>query len=347
MSRILAVVGKDIRQISRNRFMAVITVISILAFAGIYYLMPSEIDETFEVGVYLERGRPQLERALEEEPQEGMNVTWADSPSELRRLVRERDVQVGFSVVFDNDRPVVTQYVSAETPEEIREAGEAFGREFGFLLAGRLLPVELEPRVIGPDRVDAALPLRDRLRILLLTAIVLIEVFALSELLAAEVRLRTVKALLVTPISVRDFLTAKGITGSSMAFAEGLVGGLLLRIIDLQTIVPVAVFLLFGALLVTALAFLIGAVAREMLSVIGLGTVAYVVLLLPGFSLILPGFESPLIRAIPTDPLIRAIDGFANQGQSLGAYLPELGYLAASSLVLFAAGYQVLRARLK
>jgi ABC-2 type transport system permease protein len=347
MSLVAAIVRKDIKQISRNRFTAVITFLSIFAFAAIYYLMPADVDETFEVGLFLERGREALEQGLEKEEREGLEVTFADSPAELRRLVREREVQVGFEVLFPNGEPQVTQYVSSETPEEIREAGEVFGREFGFLLLGRPLPVEMEQQVIGVDMAGSLLPLRDSLRVLLLTAVLMIEVFALSDLLAAEIRSRTVRALLVTPADPRAFLSAKAVTGISLGLGEGLLAGLLLRIITLDTALGVIAFLLAGAVLVTALAFLIGSAGREMMSIIGLSTVAYIVLLLPGFTLIFPGLGSPLMRAIPTEPFIRAIDGLANRGQTLDVYLPELAYLTAYGLAFFALGYLALKARLK
>lgn len=344
MTKILAIVGKDIKQITRNRFMAVITFLSIFAFALVYYLLPAKVEERLEIGLYLEKGRSVVEKELKDE--EGLEVTWADSQKELRKLVADRDVQVGFSFTFPDSKPEVKQYVSSDTPPEIREAGEVIGREFALSLAGGHLPVDIEEEVIGPDLVGRQVPLRDELRVLFVVMVLLVEVYALANLLVDEIRLKTIRALLVTPVSAGDFLTAKSVTGISLAFSEGTLMAILIGVLTVDTVVPVLILLFLGAVLVTGLAFLVGALSRDMLAIIGWGTVLFIALALPALSLVFPGVTNPYISIIPTDNLIRALNGVVNQGLSLTRFTSEIMYLILYDAVLFTAGFLVLRRRL-
>lgn len=54
MSRIAAIVRKDLAQMLRNRFVAVISVLFIVAYALMYYLLPSDVEEVFKLGFHLE-----------------------------------------------------------------------------------------------------------------------------------------------------------------------------------------------------------------------------------------------------------------------------------------------------
>jgi ABC-2 type transport system permease protein len=333
--KILAIVGKDIKQITRNRFLAVITFLSIFVFALVYYLLPAHVEEQLKVGLFLERGRPAIEEQLKDE--KGLKVTWADSPAEVRKLVTEGKV---------HSKPVVKQYVSSETPLEVRESGRVIGREFALSLTGGRLPVNIDEVIIGPDLMGRQVPLRNELRVLFVVMVLLVELYTLSNLLVDEIRLRTIKALLVTPVSVGDFMAAKSITGISLAFSEGVLIALLVRVLTLDTLLAVLILLFLGAILVTGLAFLVGALSRDIFSIIAWGTMLFIVLALPAITLILPGATSPYIAVIPTDSLIVAMNGVVNQGIALRRFAPEIIYLILYDAVLFTAGFFVLRKRL-
>ncbi|MGQ9474640.1 MAG: hypothetical protein ACUVRX_07630 [Actinomycetota bacterium] len=55
-SRMAAMVGKDLGQVFRNRFMAVISLLLIILNALLYNLMPRQVEETFKLGIYLQGG---------------------------------------------------------------------------------------------------------------------------------------------------------------------------------------------------------------------------------------------------------------------------------------------------
>ena len=77
----------------------------------------------------------------------------------------------------------------------------------------------------------AQIPPRDRLRPLLAVLIVIFETFGLANLISEEVERGTIRALLVTPMTVKDLFIAKGIIGVGLAFIQGvlflaIVGGM-------------------------------------------------------------------------------------------------------------------------
>lgn len=346
MNRVLAIIKKDYKQMMSNRFIATITFVAIIAYAVIFHLMPSSVDETYEMGFYVNKGRKAIEKELAKE-QSGLKVKWADSQKELRKWVENKDIQAGFAIVVSNEaKPSARLYVSSETPKEIKEAGEVIGRELANNMAGNKLPIDFEEEVVGVDRVGAQIPLRNDLSIMFLVLIMVMELFALSDLLVSEIEHKTASAVMVTPVSKFEFMSAKTIVGVSVALVEAFVLAALLNIVKLDILLPLLLILLLGAFMATSVAFIIGAVSRNAISVISWGMVAMIVLVLPSTALVLPGFASPVIKAIPTFPLVQMLDGVVNRGLMITDFGPQLMYLTLISAAFFAIGFVFFRRRL-
>ena len=47
-----ALIAKDLTLFFRNRFFALMSILGIVAYATIYFVMPSSVDETLEIGLY-------------------------------------------------------------------------------------------------------------------------------------------------------------------------------------------------------------------------------------------------------------------------------------------------------
>lgn len=324
--------------------MAVITFLAIFIYALIFHVMPSKVEESYSMGFYFEKGREMVEEQISEE--EGVGVKWADDEEELKKLVDDEEVQAGLSFTLPEGEPKIVLYTSSRTPEELREAGEVLARETAYNLLGYSLNVEFDEVVIGPDLLGEQIPLRNKMRILFVLFIPAIEIYALANLISDEIRKKTVDAVLVTPVSVPEFMTAKAFTGISLTFFEALLAAFLLNIISVDTILPLAIFILLAALLVVPLAFILGALGRDMLSTIMYATVFMIVLIIPGFVLIFPGIYSSWINAIPTYYMVSPLDGIVNYGFALSNYLSDIVYLGLFDVVLFLIGFFVLRRRL-
>lgn len=360
--KVLAIVRKDLAQIMRNRFVAVISVLFIIVYALMYYLLPSDVDEVFRMGFYLELsdeaaaglglegGEDEIAARLSgaggQEAEQGLELVWADSAEDLERIVEEGEVSAGLSFVVSGQRPELVLYVSSETPEEVTEAGEAIAAEIGYALIGYEPPADFTATVIGTDMAGRQIPMKDRLRVILISFVLLLELFGLGNLLMEEVQKKTAMALLVTPVTLRDFISAKAITGILNTFFLGFLLALLLGAISADTWLAVLVLLLLGAAMMVGVAFIAGALSRDFISMAMISIIPMVVLIVPGFLVLYPGFDSPVLRAIPTYWLIEPINGILNYGMGLSDYAMSLVYVVLFTVGFFALGSVILRRKL-
>ena len=265
-----SLVRKDLSIFFRNRFFAVITVLGLLAYLVIYFVMPQSVDATLTIGLHAPAEIPAFELLGEE----GLEFEDFTSEEELRQAVIDGKVIAGISLPADTvgrlvggERPTVNVFFAADTPQETKGAIEAVIQELGYRMTGQSLAIEVSEEVLGPDLAGMPLPPRDRLRPLLAALLIMVETMGLATLISEEIERGTIHALLVTPATASDVLTAKGIAGISLAFGQAalfmaIVGGLNRQ----PLLVLTALFL--GAVLVIAAGFIIGAVAKDILSVL-------------------------------------------------------------------------------
>ena len=197
--------------------------------------MPSSVDETFAVGIH-QTGMDDIFAAAMGDQGVGIELVQFDSVEALEAALgmggAEPEQPLAIGLAFPNDflqrvaagqQTTVRVYVDANVPTELQRAMESFVREIAYALSGNPLPVadpNREVIVLGEDRVGAQVPFREKIRPLFAFLALIIETFALSSLVATEIQARTVTAVLVSPTRVSDFLAAKGILGTGMAFAQ-------------------------------------------------------------------------------------------------------------------------------
>jgi ABC-2 type transport system permease protein len=237
----------------------------------------------------------------------------------------------------------VTLYLGAAAPPEVASTLEGFVAEVAYGVAGSPPPVDprTEVRVLGEDRVGNQVTLREQLRPMLAFFVLLVETLALATLVAAEVQQRTVTAILVTPATAADFLAAKGLLGTGVAFIEtalimALIGGL-------ATGAPILlVALLLGAALVTGFGMIAGAYGRDFMTVLFLSMAFMIPLMIPGFAALFPGTASTWVRALPSWPLVDTIVAVTTQGSGWSDVAGNLLLLLGWCVVAFGAGVVVL-----
>lgn len=362
MNKIFPIIKKDMAQIFRNRFIAVISILLIVVFAIIYNLLPSKVDEVFKMGFHLEvgaraaeeyllnEGREDIEKRLSEvggeEAEGGLELVWADSRKGLAEMVEDDKVSLGVSIDISGQEPNVVLYVSSKAPAEITEAGEAISTEIGYALIGYQLPADFKATMVGPDMMGRQIPMRDKMRVMLLAFVLLLELYGLGNLLVEEIQRKTAEALLVTPVTLGDFISAKAITGILIAFSQGVLLALLLRALTAETWLAIVVFMLLGAAMTVGLAFIMGAISRDFISMIMISLIPFVVLTIPGIIVLSPGFDSPLIKAIPTYYLVEPLNGVLNYQMHLSEYLSSLLYLALFAVAFFVLGFVILKRKL-
>lgn len=343
-------VRKDVALFSRNRFFVILTLLGLVVYVVIYFVMPASVDETLEIGVYSPDGTPSI---LENITEQGLEIQTLDSEEALRQAVVEGRYVAGVALPADfmdrigsEEKPAVTVYFNADVTDGVKKAVASLIEELAYIQTGQPLPVEISQEIVGVDMAGSQIPPRDRLRPVFAVLLLITETLFLATLISEEVERRTIQALLVTPTKVRDFLGAKGVVGVSLAFGEALlfmaiVGGLAVQPL------PIVVALLLGAVLVTGISFLLATMGRDMMSVMAWGIPVVVVMIIPAVSVLFPGTLTGWIKVIPTYYLVDTVNQAANLGGSWGDVWVNLLALAGFGLAFFWLGGMVLVRRFR
>lgn len=346
---IRTLVAKDLTLFFRNRFFALISVLGLVAYAVIYFVMPSSVDEMLEIGLYA----PAMPPILEQLQGEGLTIEAFDSESALKGAVAAGQYQVGVALPHDfleklqARRPVrVDAYFASDVPQELEDAVTSLMREFAYLLSGQTLPVQLSSQVLGRDMVGMQIAPRDRMLSLFAVFLLLTETFGLASLISEEIQGRTIQALLITPITVRGIFIAKGITGVGLAFTQVVLllaatGGL-----DRQPL-PVLLALFLGAVLVTGIGFSLASLGKDLMSVIAWGIPAMFILNVPCFGIMFPGTISNWVKVIPSYYLTDTLHLAANLEAGWGDLWCNLLALLGFGIFFFGLGILMLRRKFR
>jgi ABC-2 type transport system permease protein len=347
---IAAIFRKDLIAFSRDRFYVFITIIGLVAFVVLFWLLPDSVDETIRLGV-TQTGLDEVFEPLAETEQ-GLQITEFPSVAELTAAVADGSDGIVAGMAFPADfadpqtRSSVALYVTAEMPAEYGKMMEGIASELAFLVKGAEPPVNLATHtvILGVDRAGSQISLQEQMRPLLAFFVLMVETFALASLVAIEVQLRTVTAVLVTPARARDFITAKAILGTVLALSEVLLLMILIRgfVGDIPVLL---VALLLGAIMVTGVGLLAGASGRDFIGVMFLSLAIMIPLMIPAFGALFPGTAATWIRALPTYGLVEAIVGVTTRAESWSDLGGAFALLGAWCIGLFAMGTMVLRRR--
>lgn len=348
-SAILALAKKDISQILRNRFLAVITLLVVFAMGGLYYAFPGRVEENIELAFY----GPQIKQVLGSlaTEEEGLKVTSFSSEKALKKKVEAGDYAAGVVLTDDfvqklmaKQTPEVKVYFSGESPPEIKEGVSLLLKELAYQATGQPLPVKAEGKILGKDMVGEQIPERDKVRTMFVSLALLVEMMSLSVLIQEEGEAGTISAILVTPAQPRDLIAGKAVAGTSLAFVEGL--AVLAIVGGLTESVPLLLVTIFlGALLVTGLAFFFGGIAKDIMSLWGWVLPFYFILIFPPMAALFPGLGDPWIRAIPSYYVADTLNRAMNYGVGWDKLWPNLTVLLGLVLVTFYLGTFVLRRR--
>jgi ABC-2 type transport system permease protein len=351
---IRALVSKDLRLFFRNRFFAFITVLSLVAFIGVYLALPPTLDDTFSLGVYAPGiGADALLALLEadEAEAEGLALLRLESDAALRQAVQDESVLAGLALPQDlqsallaGERPTIELYLRADTPTEMRDMMVGLVEGLALALSGVPLPIEVRAETLGPDLAGEPIPHRDRMRPLFAVMILMMEVFGLASLLSEEIVTGTLRALITTPLRVGELFLAKGLTSVLMSLSQAVVLMWAMGALGQQPLI-VLTALLLGAILVTGIGFLLAASGRDMLSVVGLATLALLILSIPPMGVLFPGLLTAWVRVIPSHYLAVVVHQAANLGAGWAQVWQPLLILLGFDLAIGWAGVAVLKRR--
>ena len=352
---ISAIIRKDTYLMFRDFLFLFMTILSIVFFVAMFWLLPKNVDETISLGIS-GTGLESALSALVGEQEEGLGVSWYNADADLRTAVSEKDVEIGLSFpegfiqsIQSGEQVTVTIFTRPNLPSEITQAMTSFVREISYAIAGYSLPVSgIDENVVilGTDRAGEQLSIRDKLKPLYAFILLIMEAIALGSLIASEIQKRTVTAVLATPAKLIDILAAKGVVGTLLAFSEStlvllLIGGFG----PAPGIVLLALFL--GAIMVTGVAMIAGSAGKDLVATMLIGMIFLIPLTIPAFSVLIPGSAASWVRILPSYGLVQTVVGTNFYGYGWAEASRYLLTLAAWCVVFAAAGMLVLQRRVK
>jgi ABC-2 type transport system permease protein len=343
-------ITKDIVLYFRNRFYAMITVMGLVFYAVIYFLLPSNVDEEIDLGIYATELPTSFELIGS---QEGINLVSLESEEALIEAINSGSYQAGVVLpddfrqkIITGEKPEVILYFPSDSLTEVKTAITEVIEELVFLEAGQTLPVIFQTEILGPDMLGNQVPIRDRLVPMLVVALILFEMMGVTVLITGEIEVGTFKALLVTPMNVNEFFVSKLAMGTMLAFSQAVILMLVIGGFNTQPLIIITALLL-GSILVTGTGFLLASFSKDLMSAMGWGFVAFLVFAVPAFGIVVPGTVTGWAQIIPTYYLSNSIFQAANYGAGWGDVAGDLLILCAFILVFVLAGIWTLGRKLR
>ena len=339
-----AIVSKDFSLFFRNRFIAVITVLSIIMFLVIYFVMPGTAP-VFEFGLLA----PVVPPVFAEENDTNYDFVMFDSEEALREAVAENDYIAGIALPADimekfgrGEKPDVKIYFSSETTEVTRDLVRVLVEGMSYQQTGQIAELNSTEIVLGPDLLGRDIPLRDRMRPLFAIFLLMMEMFGLAQLIIVEVEQRTVDGLLVTPMRVRDLFAAKCIVGVLLAFSQAALFMVIAGGMNTQPLIVITALLL-GALLVTGISFLTASLSRDFMSSLGWVFITLIVMVIPAVGIMMPGTITGWAKVIPSYYIVVPIHQAVHYGSGWGEIWHYLLVLAGFDIAFVWIGIMALR----
>ena len=353
VNAITALIAKDIRLFFRNQFFAVTTVLGLVAYVAIYFLLPAEANDGLQVAVYLENPAA---TQVDESFAAFFDYTLFDSPTALETALREDgEYIVGLLIsaadaaaMSAGEAATVEALYAPNIPAETRQVYDDLLRLMVNAAtpraAARFALVDESAVVLGNDLLGAPIAVRDRMVPMLLLFILSVEVLGLATLITQEVEKGTARALLTSPLRLPHFLAAKALMGLLLAFVQLL---LLVAITGKITTAPLLLTatLLLGSFLIVGVGFLIAAISRDSMAVLAWGMLVIVLFAIPAIAVLLPGLASAWIELIPSYFLVDALHRILHFGAGWGEVGGTLLALLVSGAALLLLGSALLRRR--
>ena len=344
-----AIIAKDFKEFSRDRFYVFMSILGLVFYIAIFWLLPSDVDETINIGVV---GADQFDfgDVAGGEESQGLEVVEYQTTDELKSAVEEADeVAVGMAFPTDLSNPIIEVYIGPGVPPSLQGAMTGLASEIAYAAIGVPPPVSgfaTAEFILGEDRAGNQVSLQEKFKPMLAFMVLIVEVLALAGLIASEIQNRTVKAITVTPAKVSDFLTAKAVFGTALAFTQVVILLIAVRGFSSGPLIMITAILL-GSILATGFGLLAGSIGKDFMSVIFWSMVIFIPLLIPAMALLFPGEAATWIKFLPSYPLARVLIDVSGYGAGWSEVAPFLGILAAWCAAALGVGWLVLGKRVQ
>lgn len=234
---------------------------------------------------------------------EGIEVSHADSRDEMLEIVEANDADAGLflptgfdEAVLSGEQPELDFFVSGESLASNRIILGVTALELIRDLEGTPPPVEVVVNHLGEQAVDLDLRL---LPLLLMMVVAVAAGFLPAASIVQEKEDRTLSALLVSPASMADVMTAKGIFGVLLALITGFFTLALNNALLGRSLTHLAV-LLVASLMMAEFGLLLGMWAKDSNSMFAAWKGGAILLFYPAVFFIFPDLPQWIAQLGPT-----------------------------------------------
>jgi len=260
-----------------------------------------------------------------------LSVSVYDSKNELEDEMRRGSVDVGLALPQEFDRQVLANelariqvYVWGESQMQNRIILSAAVVHGIRQVAGQEVPVEIIQTVLGEG---VNIPWEKRLLpLMVLITILMGGTLIPSTSLVMEKMKHTLPALAVTPATMLEIFTAKGIVGAIVSLMTGLLILLLNRGFGSQPLLLVGILVL-GSIFSAQIGIMLGSMVKDINTLFATIKSLGIFLYAPGFVYIFPDLPQWIGRIFPTYYIIQPVLEVSQNNAGLAEVAPELGIL--------------------
>lgn len=331
---------KDINLFFKNRFFSLITILGLISYIVIFFILPKTVDENIKLAILSERPLTRASYFLEEE---NVETLYFNSIDDLKKAVINKEVS--FGILFSEDVKKIVVFIPADVEEEMREAYRYIAEELLYVELGYTLNIESKEVVLGEDMVGKQIPLRKRVVPVVTFLLIMTETLGLANLISEEIEGKTIFALLSTPVTVSDIFISKTLVGLITTFIPSLI--FIIVTLGIGRNFPLIVFILFvGCLFTISIGFLIGSISKDFMGVIGFGGLMFVILLFPSFNVMSPGSFTSWVKSIPSHFLVDGLHRIINFDATFRDILQHIFILLSTGGILYLLGGIFLKRRI-
>jgi ABC-2 type transport system permease protein len=328
LGRVLTLLGKEFSAGTRNFIFVFAIVVPVVFTLVVSLLFGTLFLGTPKLGLVDQGSSALVEEA---EALRGVAVRKYNTEKELKDAVAAGVVEVGMLLPAGFDQAILTDQAAELT---IYVFGESLLRNRAILatsiaslvrdLSADRAPVTVTTRLVGDSE---NVPWEQRLLpFLVLMTIMIGGVMIPATSLVEEKQKRTLRALTVSPATVTEILTAKGLLGVIVSVVMSLVILALNRGVD-ERVLLLVVALTLGATLAAGIGVLLGAFVGDIntlfATIKGLGIVLYA----PALVYLFPAIPEWVGRLFPTYYAIQPVVEIVQQGAGWAEVAPELAVM--------------------
>lgn len=344
---ISAIMRKDAIAAVRNN-LVLLALLSGAIFSLVYYVLPSEVEETFDLAIY---GESQLFSGITDFEEEGIVLDFLSSEKAVEQAVEEGDYIAGIvlpetfdSQLISGQKPEIILYFNSEQPESVRTSIEYFVQLAIEYAASGEQPLEMESSILGEDMAGKHIPLREQSIPLYIVMALVMEMWTISTLVVEESAAGTLRAVLVTPASPSDVILSKGMVGIGYSFSVAFI--ILVLTWSFRGNLPVLFLgVLLGAVLAVSMGLFFGSLSKDITGSFIYVSVPLLIFILPGLLIFIPDVSLSAVKVIPTYYLVDAFNQVLNHGAGLTDVWKDFLVIIICDVIFFFLGVYALRRR--